>query len=524
MSRLADRLGTHFATCSAVLAAVTAHAEIIYAPVDWPVPANLDGRYINVETRQTGTSAASVPGWDLNPYSASGLSWYPATGSGLMRYPGAVVGSVASLEPGVVVDGSGSFTGGAVAVGTAPGNWRLNAVNHFGFRFVAASGLTHYGWGAFEVGNAINGSDRRITAIAWESEPGAGIVVGDQGTPSAYDPCAPTNPSVFVGPNTVYVNRDTAADRTIGEAGCAFVAHRANLFRFTPATSGTYAFGTCASGAATRMAVLDGCSPSATVLGCNEDACGSGSRVEASLQAGVTCFVLVGGETAGTTLPELLRVDVSAPLVSGCVSATPIGVGATAFDTLGGTGVAQTVRVSSAATTSIYNATWFRFVPAATGEHSFAVCGSVGDTKLAIASACPADGAVLESIAYNDDACACTAGCGTGDGTANYSSALHGENSGIPLTQPLRAGEEYFVVVGTFTLAGTASGTLVVEGPSPSTCAGDLNGDALVNGEDLGLLLGSWGACAGCIADLNAAGLVNGEDLGVQLGSWGECP
>ena len=49
---------------------------------------------------------------------------------------------------------------------------------------------------------------------------------------------------------------------------------------------------------------------------------------------------------------------------------------------------------------------------------------------------------------------------------------------------------------------------------------GDLNGDGLVNGADLTVLLGSWGACAGCIADLNFDEVVNGADLTIVLGNW----
>ncbi len=54
--------------------------------------------------------------------------------------------------------------------------------------------------------------------------------------------------------------------------------------------------------------------------------------------------------------------------------------------------------------------------------------------------------------------------------------------------------------------------------PTPAAAA-DLNGDCRVNGADLGLLLGSWGA-AGGIADLNGDGIVNGADLGALLGAW----
>jgi len=49
---------------------------------------------------------------------------------------------------------------------------------------------------------------------------------------------------------------------------------------------------------------------------------------------------------------------------------------------------------------------------------------------------------------------------------------------------------------------------------------GDLNGDGVVNGSDLALLLGQWGACPGCPSDLNGDGVVNGADLGLLLGNW----
>ncbi len=50
--------------------------------------------------------------------------------------------------------------------------------------------------------------------------------------------------------------------------------------------------------------------------------------------------------------------------------------------------------------------------------------------------------------------------------------------------------------------------------------AGDLNGDGVVNGADLGLLLAAWGSCPGCAADLDGNGSVDGADLGVLLVHW----
>jgi len=49
----------------------------------------------------------------------------------------------------------------------------------------------------------------------------------------------------------------------------------------------------------------------------------------------------------------------------------------------------------------------------------------------------------------------------------------------------------------------------------------DFNDDGIVDGSDLGTLLGFWGPCAGCEADFNGDGLVDGNDLGTLLGYWG---
>jgi len=49
---------------------------------------------------------------------------------------------------------------------------------------------------------------------------------------------------------------------------------------------------------------------------------------------------------------------------------------------------------------------------------------------------------------------------------------------------------------------------------------GDLNGDGVVDGADLGELLSQWGPCVGCSADLNGDGVVDGVDLGILLSNW----
>ena len=49
---------------------------------------------------------------------------------------------------------------------------------------------------------------------------------------------------------------------------------------------------------------------------------------------------------------------------------------------------------------------------------------------------------------------------------------------------------------------------------------GDLDHDGIVNGTDLGLLLGAWGTTGDSEADLDHDGVVNGTDLGLLLAAW----
>ncbi|MFM8733127.1 MAG: hypothetical protein ACKOGJ_11600, partial [Phycisphaerales bacterium] len=63
-------------------------------------------------------------------------------------------------------------------------------------------------------------------------------------------------------------------------------------------------------------------------------------------------------------------------------------------------------------------------------------------------------------------------------------------------------------------------GAYAVPAPPPA-CPCDLDGDQVVDGNDLGILLGGWGAAGP--ADFNGDGLVDGNDLGVMLGAWGPC-
>ncbi|MFO0874123.1 MAG: hypothetical protein U0575_09150 [Phycisphaerales bacterium] len=54
-----------------------------------------------------------------------------------------------------------------------------------------------------------------------------------------------------------------------------------------------------------------------------------------------------------------------------------------------------------------------------------------------------------------------------------------------------------------------------------NACPADLDGDGVVDGGDLGLLLGSWGGAGA--GDIDGNGVVDGADMGLLLAAWGDC-
>ncbi len=61
-----------------------------------------------------------------------------------------------------------------------------------------------------------------------------------------------------------------------------------------------------------------------------------------------------------------------------------------------------------------------------------------------------------------------------------------------------------------------------VECEDVDVCVADLNGDLVVDGGDLGLLLSQFGGPGS--GDFDGSGSVNGADLGIMLAAWGFCP
>jgi len=96
-----------------------------------------------------------------------------------------------------------------------------------------------------------------------------------------------------------------------------------------------------------------------------------------------------------------------------------------------------------------------------------------------------------------------------------------GESETVALTITATDGADQSALISARSLGdgATRSWTIVELGSEPPTP--DLNGDGVVDGADLGILLQSWGPCAACPADLNEDGVVDGADLGILLQNWG---
>ncbi len=184
---ICNRLFSHtaFAVCAAVSFAGNANAAVSRWDCNLSIPANTTGLFFNVSARTSGTS--NVAGWDLQIYSNSStpsIVFYLATGAGVQSGSAPFYLPVGNLPEGTLVSASAFFTtsddgatpatfasGGA----TTGGVWNLNAVNYFGFKFIAGDGFVHYGVGKMTVG--ANANTRTLNYLEYETVPGVGVIV-----------------------------------------------------------------------------------------------------------------------------------------------------------------------------------------------------------------------------------------------------------------------------------------------------------------------------------------------------------
>ena len=204
MKSISKRLDAHFAACATAAAAVVAGSAdgairmFEYGPSGIQVPANSDGLYFNLLTGVTGTSGSAVGGgpW-MNPYgsSSTNMAWFASSAGGNWR--GINIGlygnEVSNLGLGFVVGSSVPNSGAAgtprfnTGGGTSwadglPGDFSLNALNYFGFRFEVGTS-THYGYGVMRMGASI--TERYMMGFAIEDTAGASITTAVIPAPGA---------------------------------------------------------------------------------------------------------------------------------------------------------------------------------------------------------------------------------------------------------------------------------------------------------------------------------------------------
>ena len=283
--------------------------------------------------------------------------------------------------------------------------------------------------------------------------------------------------------------------------------HHAVYHRFTAPEDGWYSLHVIPTDSVSwrpRVAVLSACDASEAVIQgwpqngsplCDEGG-GSGRFTSASfyLQAGQARLLAIGGDTPNDAGSVTLRIArIGSTLMDG---AQPLTLGDNAFDV-----AAREPAIPYAGACNLYyydrmgNASRFSFVPSKTGTYRFSFCGSAKD-QIALSASPDLPINTLVTAWY---------GC---------------PSSGGRLTTTLKAGNTYYLVAGDYYGNYSACSTRNVTVEFVDPCPADLNGDNIVNGVDLGLLLAAWGTAE---QDITGDGTTDGVDLGIMLASWGPC-
>lgn len=197
--RTTSKLFTLAAGAGFAAFAQNAEAQIVYSgPVNIQIPLTTAGIYINVVTGVSNTSPGAVPGWDINPFSGTNLSWFGTATlaqTGFVRGGGTSATLVDNLALATLVSattpGTPNYTANNSGASESSGAtaFVLNSSNNYvGFRFLnEGTGLVTYGWLQVSVGASFTDPARSIIGWAYETS-GAGIAVGDTGAVAVPEP------------------------------------------------------------------------------------------------------------------------------------------------------------------------------------------------------------------------------------------------------------------------------------------------------------------------------------------------
>ena len=275
-------------------------------------------------------------------------------------------------------------------------------------------------------------------------------------------------------------------------------------FCWTPTEAGLVSVSTCGSSFDTKLAVYPGCVEGLcpdpdSVIACNDDACGSSSRLSFAASAGQSYMIRLGaysatGQGSGTLVIE------SGALVDAINPAN--GLRYVSFATSTWTAAEATAQLLGTHLVSIADAEENEWVRTTFGTFNGAAQriwigatdeGSEGQWRWS-------DGSRFAFTNWNSGE------PNNAGNTEHYAEmlGLQGTWNDMPNSG------------GTFPHIG-----VVRLGPSQPSCPADLDGDGVVGGLDLTVVLGGWGSSGS--GDIDGDGIVGGLDLTFVLGAWGPC-
>jgi len=159
-------------------ATTISHAAIVYSPiVNLAIPVASPGLYLNIQTGASGTSAAAVPGWDINVGGTSSLNFSTPGGYNFVRLnTAAPTAGPSNLIAGFKVSVDPTFmpTASWIAGGAASGLTLNSTENYIGFQFTVSGGTgvtTHVGYLRLSIGSSVTGADRKIVSYAYNDQP-----------------------------------------------------------------------------------------------------------------------------------------------------------------------------------------------------------------------------------------------------------------------------------------------------------------------------------------------------------------
>lgn len=246
----------------------------------------------------------------------------------------------------------------------------------------------------------------------------------------------------------------------------------------------------------------------APILACNDDfggCSGNTSQITLAVEQGETYRIRVGGWNGASGEGSIL-VTCGIPNNT-CADALEVFDGNTFVSTVGAATDGPTITCGTL-NGAMPRDVWFRYVATCTGPLTVSTCGTADfDTMIGVwgpnfltGASCPGTGLFGGALlGCNDD----SAGCADNSST---------------VTVNVVAGKSYRIQLGGW---GNQTGHATMNIHCGAPCPADVDGNGVVNGADLGLLLGQWGVNGS--ADLNDDNIVNGADLGLMLGAWGGC-